>query len=63
MLSKTAQIVRPLWMADNSVRLLIEYGELTPEEVAEVVRLIKGGNVRSILASEADMQAIEENQT
>lgn len=58
MFEKTAQIVKPIWMADKSVRLLIEYGELTPNEVAEIIRLFNEGLIRTILASEKDLEAI-----
>jgi hypothetical protein len=58
MFSKIAQIVKPVFMADGSMRLIIEVGEPTPEEVAEVCRLKSEGNLIVILAPEADMQAI-----
>lgn len=58
MFEKTAQIVKPIFMADGSMRLLIECGEVPPAGVATVCSLMKEGNVRLILASEKDLEAI-----
>ena len=58
MFSKIGQIVKPVFMADGSVRLLIECGELHPEDVAEICRLKTEGNLAIIIAPEADLQAL-----
>ena len=60
MFNRIGQIVKPVFMADGSVRLLLDFGELAPEEVSELCRLKSVGNVNVFLAPEADMIAINQ---
>jgi hypothetical protein len=60
MFQTTAQIVKPIFMADKSMRLLIELGEVKPEEVAVICSLMAEGNIRLIVASEKDLKQLEE---
>jgi hypothetical protein len=59
MFNRIGQIVKPVFMADGSVRLLLELGELLPEDVSELCRLKNGGNINIFLAPEDDMLAIK----
>lgn len=58
MFNKVGQICKPVYMADGSVRLLLELGELTSEEVAELHTLRKAGNITVFLAPEEELTAI-----
>lgn len=62
MFQKTVQIVKPVFMADGSMRLLIECGEVPPDGVAIICSLMKEGEVRLILASEKDLETIENDK-
>lgn len=61
MFNRVGQIVKPIFMADGSLRILLAFGEVPPEEVANVARLMSSGNVNVFLAPEKDINELRKH--
>jgi len=58
MFNRVGELVKPLFMVDGSVRVLIDFGELTPEEISELYRMKLKGNINVFIAPSADLDEL-----